>query len=187
MGETSAQCGVIPSIGIGSGCTFGAAGAARSIFAGSPSLPLVAHELANAETENDAVPSLMDEVASAEGGASWSPIDAVASCLVVHFMGFQDEAAGAWQCPAELATVVAENIHDTVTTTEMTFICGSKSGVVSTLTFTGVIGPLTVAAPTIGAPPETVAPGIPVVVSGIGTFTATDRGGAIDHTGDCAS
>jgi hypothetical protein len=29
-------------------------------------------------------------------------------------MGVQDDAAGAWQCPAALATVVAATIHDTV-------------------------------------------------------------------------
>ena len=187
MGDTSAQCGIYPGNSAGSGCTFGAAGEARSVFSGSPSLALVAHELANAETENDAVPSLMNEVGAAEAGTSWSPIDAVASCLVAHFMGFQDEAAGTWQCPAGLATVVAENIHDTIVTTTMTSTCGTKSGVVSTLTFTGTAGTLTVTAPTAGAPPETVVAGTPVAVSGIGTFTAIDRGGAIDQTGECAS
>ncbi|MGO9030153.1 MAG: hypothetical protein ACLQOZ_16175 [Acidimicrobiales bacterium] len=114
MGSTATPCGEIPGNSVGTGCTFGAAGAARSVFSGSPSLALVAHELANAETENDAVPSLMSEVTSAEAGTSWSSIDAVASCLVEHFMGFQDDAAGSWQCPAALATLVAENIHDTV-------------------------------------------------------------------------
>jgi hypothetical protein len=79
----------------------------------TPKLALVAHELANAETQNDAVPRLLDQVATAAGGTSWSPTDAVASCLVVHFMGFQDNAAGTWQCPAALAPTVAENIHDT--------------------------------------------------------------------------
>jgi hypothetical protein len=112
MGDTAAQCGVIPGNGAGTGCTFGAAGAAQTVFSGSPSLALVAHELANAETENDAVPSLMNEVAMAEAGTAWTPIDAVASCLVEHFMGFQDGAAGTWQCPVALATVVAANIHD---------------------------------------------------------------------------
>ena len=29
-------------------------------------------------------------------------------------MGFQDDAAGSWECPAPLATVVADNIHDTL-------------------------------------------------------------------------
>jgi hypothetical protein len=112
MGDTATQCGVIPGNGAGTGCTFGAAGAARTVFSGSPSLALVAHELANAETENDAIPSLMDEVAQAEAGTAWTPIDAVASCLVEHFMGFQDGAAGTWECPVALATVVAANIHD---------------------------------------------------------------------------
>jgi hypothetical protein len=114
MGDTATQCGVIPGGSVGTGCTFGPAGAARSVFAGSPSLALVAHELANAETENDAVPTLMSEVTAAEAGTSWSPIDAVASCLVVHFMGFQDDAAGTWQCPPALATLVADHIHDTL-------------------------------------------------------------------------
>jgi hypothetical protein len=112
MGDTASHCGVIS--GAGTGCTFGAAGLEHTIFAGSPTLALVAHELANAETQNDAVPSLLNEVAAAEDGTSWSPTDAVASCLVEHFMGFQDNSAGTWQCPAELASVVATNIHDTI-------------------------------------------------------------------------
>jgi hypothetical protein len=37
----------------------------------------------------------------------------VASCLVEHFLGFQDGAAGPWQCPASLAATVAEHIHTT--------------------------------------------------------------------------
>jgi hypothetical protein len=187
MGDPSIPCGATPSNGVGSGCTFGAAGSARSVFSGSPSLALIAHELANAETENDAVPGLVSEVSTAEVGASWSPIDAVASCLVEHFMGFQDEAAGTWQCPAGLATVVAEHIHDTVTTSVMTLTCGTNSGIVSMLTFTGTGGPLTVTAPTIGSAPQTVVAGTPVDVSGIGAFTATDEGGAINQTGSCAS
>lgn len=112
MGDTATQCGVIPGNGAGTGCTFGAAGAAQTVFSGSPSLALVAHELANAETENDAIPSLMSEVTMAEAGTAWSPIDAVASCLVEHFMGFQDGAAGTWECPVALAATVAANIHD---------------------------------------------------------------------------
>lgn len=112
MGDTTTQCGVIPGNGAGTGCTFGAAGAAQTVFSGSPSLALVAHELANAETENDAIPSLMSEVTVAEAGTAWTPIDAVASCLVEHFMGFQDGAAGTWECPVALATMVAANIHD---------------------------------------------------------------------------
>jgi hypothetical protein len=115
MGDTATQCGAIPGDKAGTGCTSGAAGAATTVFAGAPSLALVAHELADAETENDAVPSLMAEVTSAEAGTSWSSIDAVASCLVVHFMGFQDDAAGSWQCPVALATVVAADIDDATT------------------------------------------------------------------------
>ena len=88
-----------------------------TVFAGSPTLALVAHELANAETQNDAVPDLLNDVATAEGGTSWSPTDAVASCLVEHFMGFQDGSAGSWQCPTTLATTVADNIHDTLSST----------------------------------------------------------------------
>jgi hypothetical protein len=111
MGDTATHCGVIT--GAGTGCTYGADGLEYSIFAGSPTLALVAHELANAETQDDAVPSLLNEVAAAAGTTSWSPTDAVASCLVEHFMGFQDNSAGSWQCPAALATIVADNIHDT--------------------------------------------------------------------------
>jgi hypothetical protein len=111
MGDTATHCGVIT--GAGTGCTYGADGLEYSIFTGSPTLALVAHELANAETQNDAVPSLLNEVAAAAGATSWSPTDAVASCLVEHFMGFQDNSAGSWQCPATLATIVADNIHDT--------------------------------------------------------------------------
>jgi hypothetical protein len=111
MGNTAAYCG--PISGAGTGCTYGEAGLEHTIFTGTPTLALVAHELANAETQNDAVPSLLDEVAAAAGQTSWSPTDAVASCLVEHFMGFEDLAAGTWQCPASLATLVAQNIHDT--------------------------------------------------------------------------
>jgi hypothetical protein len=111
MGNTAPECGVIS--GVGTGCTYGADGREYSIFAGTPTLALVAHELANAETQNDAVPSLLNEVAAAAAGTSWSPTDAVASCLVAHFMGFQDDAAGTFQCSAALATIVADNIHDT--------------------------------------------------------------------------
>jgi hypothetical protein len=117
MGDTAAQCGVPLGVSVATGCTFGAAGLARSVFAGSPTLALVAHEVANAETENDAEPSLMNEVTAAEAGTSWSPIDAVASCLVTHFIGIQDDAAGSWQCPAALATLVADNIHDAASAT----------------------------------------------------------------------
>jgi hypothetical protein len=115
MGDTAAHCG--PISGSGTGCTFGTGGLEYTVFAGSPDLALVAHELANAETQNDAVPDLLSDVAAAEGGNSWSPTDAVASCLVAHFMGVQDEAAGVWACPAATATFVADNIHDTLSTT----------------------------------------------------------------------
>ena len=112
IGDTATACGSIPGTSSGSatGCTFGAAGEARTVFSGTPTLALVAHELANAETENFAVPSLIAEVTTAEAGSSWSPIDATATCLVEHFMGFEDHAAGGWQCPADLATVVADNM-----------------------------------------------------------------------------
>jgi hypothetical protein len=112
MGDPSSLCGTIPEPGAGTGCTSGAPGEAKTVFAGLPNLALVAHEMANAETENDAVPSLLNTVTEAEAGTSWSPIDAVASCLVAHFMGFQDNAAGTWQCPSTLASFVATNIHD---------------------------------------------------------------------------
>jgi hypothetical protein len=111
IGDPSTHCGVMS--GAGTGCTYGEAGREYTIFAGTPTLALVAHELGNAETQNDAIPSLLSEVATAAAGTSWSPTDAVASCLVAHFMGFQDNAAGSWQCPAPLAAVVADHIHDT--------------------------------------------------------------------------
>jgi hypothetical protein len=112
MGDTATNCSVMT--GAGTGCTYGTNGLEYSVFSGSPTLALVAHELANAETQNDAVPSLLNEVAAAAAGSSWSPTDAVASCLVVHFMGFQDESAGPWQCPAALASITAANIHDSL-------------------------------------------------------------------------
>lgn len=112
MGDTATHCGAMT--GAGTGCTYGSGGLEYSVFAGAPNLALVAHELANAETQNDAVPDLLNEVAAAAGGTAWSPTDAVATCLVAHFMGFQDDAAGAWQCPAALATTAAANIHDSL-------------------------------------------------------------------------
>jgi hypothetical protein len=112
MGDTATQCGAIA--GAGAGCTYGSNGLEYSVFSGSPTLALVAHELANAETQNDAVPSLLSQVATAATGTSWSATDAVASCLVAHFMGFQDQSAGTWQCPAPLSTIVAANIHDSL-------------------------------------------------------------------------
>ena len=111
-GDTATECGAIAAAGVATGCTFGPAGRAPTVFSGTPTLALVAHELANAETENDAVPRLMAQVSAAAAGTSWSPIDAVASCLVEHLLGFQDGAAGPWQCPVALATTVAANIHD---------------------------------------------------------------------------
>ncbi len=114
MGNTATECGAIPGNGVGTGCTYSSGGVATTVFAGVPTLELVAHELANAETETDAVPSLMAQVSAAAAGTSWSSIDAVASCLVEHFMGFQDDAAGSWQCPASLASTVAAHIHDRV-------------------------------------------------------------------------
>jgi len=112
VGDTAAHCGAMA--GAGTGCTYGSSGLEYSVFSGSPTLALVAHELANAETQNDAVPSLLNEAAVADAGSSWSPTDAVASCLVAHFMGIQDQSAGSWQCPAALATTVAANIHDSL-------------------------------------------------------------------------
>ena len=112
MGDTATHCGAMT--GAGTGCTYGSSGLEYSVFSGAPNLALVAHELANAETQNDAVPNLLNEVAAAAGGTAWSPTDAVATCLVAHFMGFQDDAAGSWQCPAALATTAAANIHDSL-------------------------------------------------------------------------
>jgi hypothetical protein len=100
--------------GAGTGCTYGSNGLEYTVFSGSPTLALVAHELANAETQNDAVPNLLNEVAAVAGATTWSPTDAVASCLVAYFMGIQDSAAGSWQCPTALATTVAANIHDSL-------------------------------------------------------------------------
>lgn len=185
VGDTSAQCGVIAGTGAATGCTSWAAGAEHTVFAGSASLALVAHELANAETERDAVPSLLDQVAAAAAGTSWSPTDAVASCLVEHFLGFQDQAAGTWRCPVALAAFVAEHIHDTVVTTTTTATCGTKSGISSNLTFTATAGTLTVTTPTNDGPPMTVTAGTPVTVSGIGVFTAVDQGGTVGETGPC--
>ena len=110
MGDTATHCGAM--FGDGTGCTYGSGGLEYSMFSGTPTLALVAHELANAETQNDAVPSLLSQGAAAAGGTTWSPIDGVASCLVAHFMGFQDGVAGTWQCPADLASTVAADIHE---------------------------------------------------------------------------
>jgi hypothetical protein len=112
MGDTATHCGAMT--GAGTGCTYGSAGLEYSVFSGSPTLALVAHELANAETQNDAVPSLLSQVAAAAGATTWSPTDGVASCLVEYFMGFQDDVAGTWQCPAALASTVAADIHESL-------------------------------------------------------------------------
>ena len=110
MGDTATHCGAM--LGDGTGCTYGSGGLEYSMFSGTPTLALVAHELANAETQNDAVPSLLSQVAAATGGTTWSPTDGVASCPVAHFMGFQDPVARTWQCPAVLASPVAADIHE---------------------------------------------------------------------------
>ena len=185
MGDTESQCGVIAGAGLATGCTFWAAGVERTVFAGTPSLALVAHEVANAETEHFAVATLLNEVSAAAAGTSWSPTDAVASCLVLHFLGFQDNAAGAWQCPAGLAASVAAHIHDTMVTTQTTATCGVTSHTSSTLTFTASSGTLTVTSPSAGSVPQTANAGTPVTVSGVGTFTANDLGGTVSVTGIC--
>jgi hypothetical protein len=185
IGDTAAHCGPITVASASSGCTYWASGVESTVFSGSPSLALVAHELANAETESDAVAGLMDEVATSEAGTSWSTTDAVASCLVEHFLEFQDDAAGTWQCPVALASYVADHIHDQVVTTETKAVCGTASGVSSTLTFSSNAGTLTVTDPIGGPAPQTVAAGASVTVSGIGTFTAVDQGGTVSESGLC--
>ena len=184
MGDPTARCGPIAAPGQATGCTSWASGVETTVFSGAPSLALVAHELANAETEYSALPALVSQVAAAAGSTSWSPTDAVASCLVVHFLGFQDNAAGSWQCPPVLAGDVAAHIHDTVTITRTTAVCGITSGVVSTLTFTAATGTLSVATPA-GSVPVTAPAGTPVTVSGIGTFVATGQGGTVAEAGVC--
>jgi hypothetical protein len=184
IGDPTTACGAIAGAGVATGCTSWSNGVETTVFAGAPSLALVAHEVANAETERDALPGLLGQVAAAAGTTSWSPTDAVASCLVVHALGFQDGAAGSWQCPSALASIVAEHIHDTVTTTQTTAVCGTASGVSSTLVFTADSGTLSVTGPG-GAAPVTAPAGTPVTVSGIGTFTAVDEGGAATEVGAC--
>jgi hypothetical protein len=185
MGDTAAACGAIAGGTLATGCTSWSFGTEKTVFAGAPPLALVAHELANAEAEADATPSLLSQVAAAEAGTSWSPIDAVSSCLVEHFLGFQDNAAGTWQCPTELASLVAEDIHETTVTNQTNASCGTTSGISSTLTFVGSAGTLTVTTPAPGSTPQTVGPEAPVTVSGIGSFTAVDQGGTITLTGTC--
>ena len=186
VGDTAA-CGAIAGSGSATGCTSWDSGVIRTVFNGQPAIALVAHELANAETEADAVPALLQQVAAVAAGSSWSTTDAVASCLVVHFLGIQDDAAGPWQCPPMLATQVAAHIHDTVTTTQTTAVCGTASGTVSTLTFTAGSGTLTVTSPVSGVPSQTAPAGTPVTVSGVGTFTAVDHGGTVAESGTCSA
>jgi hypothetical protein len=184
MGDTAATCGVTSSVGGAAGCTSWSAGVEHTVFSGTPTLALVAHEVANAEVERFALPALLQEVGSAAAGTSWSSTDAVASCLVEHFMGVQDQVAGSWQCPSALAATVAAHIHDTVVTTQTTAVCGTASGKVSTLTFTADSGTLTVTTP---STTQTAAAGTPVTVSGVGTFTARDVGGTATVAGVCAA
>jgi len=141
--------------------------------------------VANAETEADALPALLDQVAAAASGSSWSPTDAVASCLVVQILGFQDNAAGPWRCPASLADDVAAHIHDTLVTTTTTAVCGRASNSSSTLTFVASAGTLTVTGPGEDPAPLTAPAGTPLTVSGIGTFTAVDVGGSVATSGSC--
>ena len=185
MGDTDSQCGVVAGAGLATGCTSWAAGVERTVFDGTPTLALVAHEVANAETEHFALATLMNEVSTAAAGTSWSPTDAVASCLVMHFLGFEDNAAGSWQCPAGLAASVAAHIHDTIVTTQTTATCGITSHASSTLTFTASLGTLTVISPSGSSIPQTANAGTPITVSGIGTFTADDLGGTVSLTGIC--
>ncbi len=187
MGDTSAQCGATTAdVDVATGCTYWASGVERTVFEGSPSLALVAHEVANAETEHDAGSTLLADVAGAEAGSSWSPTDAVASCLVEHFLGFQDGSAGSWQCPSALAASVAAQIHQTVSVTQMTATCGTATGANSTLTFTGSAGTLKVTAPSAGSA-QVADAGVPVTVSGVGEFTAVDTGGTISQSGACTA
>jgi hypothetical protein len=110
MGDPTQQCGPLPS-GVASGCTFGNGYSAQTVFQGVPTLGLVAHEMGNAEVENS--PNLNIDgppestVWAQAQGLSWSPIDATSSCIVYHYMGFQDGDSGPWQCPGDLAAYVA--------------------------------------------------------------------------------
>jgi hypothetical protein len=182
LGDTATSCGVTSSVGGAAGCTSWSSGVEHTVFSGSPGIALVAHEVANAEVEQYAIPGTLQQVSSAAAGTSWSPTDAVASCLVEHFMGFQDGVAGSWQCPAVLAATVAAHIHDTIVTTRTTAVCGASSGIASTLTFTASSGSLTVTSPT---STETATAGVPVTVSGVGTFIAADQGGTPTVAGVC--
>jgi hypothetical protein len=183
MGDPADMCHFTAPVGQPTGCTIWGSGTESTVFAGPVNLALVAHELGNAETSEYAPASLLAEVTSAEAGTSWSPTDATATCLVAHFMGFQDQAAGSWSCPAALATEVADHIHDVVTTMHTVATCGVASGLSSTLTFGAGTGTLTVTTPA----GTTLSAGIggTVVTSGIGSFTADDVGGTATLTGLC--
>jgi hypothetical protein len=109
----TSTCGVLPGNNSATGCTTGFKdGSANTVFWGTPPLTLVAHELANAEVEIYAMAPLIAMVTRAEAGTSWSPIDAVAGCLVVHYMNIPDTSAGTWTCPPALGDIVAANIHN---------------------------------------------------------------------------
>ena len=185
VGDTSVSCHIASSTGQGTGCTSWSSGSEVTVFDGPMTLALVAHELANAETEAYAIPPLLDQVSSAAGASSWSATDAVASCLVAHYLGVQDGAAGPWQCPATLAAAVATHIHDTVVTNRITATCGVSSGVSSSLTFSAGGGTVTVTSSAVGSVPQTASAGGSVVVSGIGTFVAEDVGGTGALSGVC--
>jgi 3D (Asp-Asp-Asp) domain-containing protein len=182
MGDTSASCGTAASPGGSAGCTSWSSGVEHTVFSGSPTLALVAHEVANAEVEHFAAPALLQQAGAAAAETSWSPTDAAASCLVAHFLGFQDRAAGPWECPVALAASIAAHIHDTLVTTHLTAVCGASSGIASTLVFNASAGTLTVTSPTAT---RTVPAGTPVTVSGVGTFTAQDLGGTVTVAGVC--
>ena len=184
IGDTAGLCGITSTIDMATGCTAWSSGVERTVFSGSPSLALVAHEVANAETEQFATPAMLNEVGAIAAGTSWSPTDAVASCLVAHFLGFQDSVAGSWRCPAPLATSVGAHIHDAIVSTETTAICGTTSGASSTLTFTASAGTLTVTSPG-GSTLQSAVAGTPLTVTGVGRFTANDVGGTAAIAGLC--
>ena len=185
VGDVTAGCHVAVPAGQGTGCTSWSSGVESTVFEGPVTLALVAHEVANAETEAYAVPTLLDDVQTEAAGSSWSATDAVATCLVAHFLGIQDRAAGSWECPTPLATSVATHIHDVVVTNRITAVCGVASGVSSTLTFDSGGGSLTVSGPSGATDVPTTTPGTSVVASGIGTFTAEDTGGVPRIEGVC--
>ncbi len=185
MGNTATGCGAISGDGTATGCTSWSSGTVHTVFEGSPALSLVAHEVANAEVEMDATAALLAQVAASAGSASWSPTDAVASCLVSNTLGFQDDAAGTWQCPASLGAYVAAHIHDHTVTTTTTAVCGTASGTPSTLTFGAGAGTLTVTGPVSGAAAQVAQAGGSLTVSGTGTFTAVDVGGVPVVSGVC--